>query len=143
MKIHTLAAIMALTSIMTGPAVAQQSPQVASAAVDDLIICTLVYGRVSELYAEQDKPEKSASFQGTSIAYGTVADSIIASTYSENIAEGYLDERMTVVMNSLNQTAQTNNQSDLDIIEDWLDYCDGMGPKVQATLDAIALANEG
>lgn len=71
------------------------------------------------------------------MAYGTVANTVIDTTFAPDVAIGYIDRRMKTLMGSLNASAEAHKDGDLGVIEEWLDYCDGMGPRVQSTLDAL------
>ncbi len=124
------------TLLLAAPvgAQAQKDPK---QAIDDLITCTLIYSRTADLYAEQGNTAKSEEFQSTTYAYGVVADSVTAVTYGEEIAEDYVDERMNLVMQALNTQAEQRSGGDVDVIAEWLDYCDEMGPRVQQVLDRI------
>jgi hypothetical protein len=109
----------------------QQSPK---EAIDDLVTCTMIYSRTADLYEEQGKPEKSDEFQSTTYAYGVVADTVAQTAYGEDIASDYIDQRMMRIMEALNAESKQRDGGDLDVIAEWLDYCDAMGPRVRRVL---------
>lgn len=123
--------------LIAGQAVAQQPTDKKLQAIDDMVICGIVYGTTSGLYAEKGSDEKAESFMRTTTAYAAVADRLAIEHFGPELGMPYIDERMKVLLNSLNATSEKSPNGDLDVIDEWLGYCDNMGPWVQKIVEKM------
>ena len=104
-------------------------------AIDDLITCSVVYGRTAELYEQKGDLNESENFHSTSRAYGSVADIVSENSYGPDVSQSYVDDRMGLIVNALNANIPEREGGELSIIAEWIDYCDTLGPRVQSVMD--------
>lgn len=117
------------------PAAAQDPPRGEGYDFDTLAACSVIYGRIGEIYGEKDDSEKSASFRSTSLAYSASAFHMLSYIYSDQEkAYNYSTDRMDAVAEKLNENADTNPDGETGVIEDWLGYCDTLGNGVDRIL---------
>jgi hypothetical protein len=107
--------------------------------LDDLIVCTMIYSRTSELYNAKALPTKANAFMATSYAYGAVADRIAIEAYGDQVSYDFIDQRMETLAESLNKSAESKPKGELDVLAEWIDYCDAMGPQVESALPSTGL----
>jgi len=131
MRIKTLAAIGIISLGVASPI----QSRTAQEAIDDLIVCTVVYGRISEIYRDRGDSEQGSSFTSTAQAYGVSANYLIDQNLSGEGLDTYLEDRMASIIVSLNKSAEQKSDGDLGVIAEWLDYCDTLGPGVQQILE--------
>lgn len=119
----------------TSQLLAQQSNASDGFDFDTLAACSIVYQRIGELYAEQENPQKASEFQDT--AYGYSAAGFHTLKYQTSDQAGayvYAEDRMKMVMESLNASSTSSADGDHAVIEQWLPYCDTLGSGVSELL---------
>ena len=121
-------------ALSTAPATAQDLGE--GYDFDTLAACSVIYGRISELYAERADDAKSQEFRDTSRAYSASAFHVLRYvTEDEEEAYGYAEGRMEQVTGSLNDSSESNPDGDMGVVEQWLPYCDTLGSGVTELLE--------
>lgn len=129
MNIKYFAPMIIAASVLVTPAHAQDST---SKDIDDLVVCNLIYGRTAQLYQEKGEIDKAAEFTNVMNAYGVVASVYAQATYGSGIGVSYVEKRMPVLVEALNKQSEGKKQGDVEVISEWLTYCDALGPEVSA-----------
>lgn len=102
---------------------------------DTLAACSIVYQRIGELYSERGDVAQGSSFQDTSYAYASGAFYMLQyHTHDQAQAYEYSQDRLRIVMESLNQSSLSNADGDMGVIGEWLPYCDTLGDGVSELL---------
>jgi len=97
---------------------------------DTLIACSIVYGRISQLYIEQGNVDEGMSFQSTTNAYSAAAYEVLKPSFdTEDNAFAYSQARMSEVVANLNAQIESKG-GEMGVIEEWLPYCDTLGAGV-------------
>jgi len=121
-----------LTAALCLPAMAQQSGQTNEGFdFDTLAACSIIYQRAAELYQEQGDAQQATDLQNTAYAYSSSAFYMLQyETRDQGVAFEYSEERMKLVVESLNESSRTSDDGDLAVITEWLPFCDTLGPGV-------------
>lgn len=102
---------------------------------DTLAACSVVYARISELYSERKDPAQAGQFQATAAAYSASAYHTLKDLATDqDQAYPWAEDRMIRVSDSLNQSAESNPNGEMGVIEEWLPYCDALGAGVENLL---------
>lgn len=102
---------------------------------DTLAACSVVYARISEIYAERSDTVQAGQFQATAAAYSASAYHTLKDRAADqDQAYPWAEDRMIRVSDGLNQSAQSNPKGEMGVIEEWLPYCDALGAGVETLL---------
>ncbi len=106
---------------------------------DTLAACSVVYQRIGELYAEKGDATQSEDFQNTSYAYSSAAFYMLQyQTDDQASAYSYSEDRLKLVVESLNTSSSASEDGDMGVINAWLPYCDTLGQGVGELVDRRA-----
>lgn len=102
---------------------------------DTLAACSIVYGRIGELYAERGDAAQATSFASTATAYSASAYHMLGYVFADqDPAYTYSQDRMALIVEDLNHSIATHPSGEMGVIGDWLAYCDTLGDGVTRIL---------
>lgn len=118
--------------IATTPiAQAQQNDGADGFDFDTLAACSVIYNRIADIYRENGESGEAASFADTALAYSASAYRMISGSFQNSAEAGaYSEDRMLLIVEDLNRSAEADDEGETGVIEEWLSYCDTLGPGV-------------
>jgi len=119
---------------IAAPSQAQQGHLPEGFDFDTLAACAIVYQRVGEIYATSGDTVQSTQFKDTGFAFSASAYHVLKYlTDSQDEAFAFAESRMTQVTDGLNAGLEAVG-GEMAVIEQWLPYCDTLGPGVSEIL---------
>lgn len=121
-----IASTFALIAALAGPAHAEPLD------FDGLAACSIIYQRIGDLYSGKGETDQADSFASTAQAYSFASWQVLGR--EDDQGWDYANSRMMEVAQSLNDSITSEEKGEVGVIEQWLPYCDTLGPQVDAIL---------
>lgn len=121
-----IASTLTLIAALAGPAYSEPLD------FDGLAACSIIYQRIGDLYSGKGETDQADSFASTAQAYSFVSWQVLGR--EDDQGWDYANSRMMEVAQSLNESITSEEKGELGVIEQWLPYCDMLGPQVDAIL---------
>lgn len=93
---------------------------------DDMTTCSIIYGRVADLYEAKGKDAHAASFRDKGTSFALAASAWLNTQEPQDKWSVWSDQRVIEITGALNQQSDGTAAGDTKVIAAWLDYCSSL-----------------